>query len=182
MKTMIVQIAGNNGVGKTYWLKRILINTEVIEEISPKPGLKPIAFIGRNNGKIIGILGRRTSGGDAIQSIGMLVDLIGRLNGKVDTIVFEGLMASHNWKLLIPFYQSGSETYCIFLDEPPEVSAKNVEARRKKPLTEKQKQRIHQRYKALISVHKKRIRVIPCIKANRFTMGPILEDLGLCVR
>jgi len=182
MKTRIIQIAGNNGVGKTYWLRRILDNTEIIEEISLTPRSKPLAFIGRNNGKLIGILGRHTSGGDAIKSIKMIVEIIERLIGKVDIIVCEGLMASHNWWLLVPFYQRGSDVCCIFINEPPEVSIKNVEARRKKPLIEKQKQRILERYKNLNSCHKKRKRVIPCIEVDRFTVGTVLEGLGLCVR
>ena len=190
MRVRIIQLAGNNGVGKSYWLHKVLNSTLVVEKKKLNNNRKPIAYYGYNNGSPIAIIGRfegTESGTDAVKSLSELRQLIDEFidkpigSQKPMRIIFEGLMASHSWGLLIPYKRKGYSVVCIFIDESPEVSIRNVETRRGSPLTQHQKDRIIRRYRNLTSCHKKREKYIPCVKVNSSKVGETLEKLGLCL-
>lgn len=188
----IIQLAGNNGVGKSYWLKRLWKATEILEEYRDKPGRKPIAYWGRNNGNMVAILGRFqdcNSGTDCMKSLSQLNSLIRMYLEKPlerpdqsRYIVFEGLIPSNNWWMLREYRDEGHRTVCIFIDEPPEVSIRNVEMRRGRPLTQFQRDRITRRYKNLKTCHSKRKQLVECLEVRNADVGRVLEEFGLCLK
>jgi hypothetical protein len=130
---VIINIRGTSGSGKSSLVRRIM-GLFTMEEVMKPPRRKPIGYHGVNdNGVTLWTVGHYETdcgGCDTIVSLDEVYSEVRDAADKGFNVLYEGIMASGEFRRCVQLYRDGYKVHAIALDTPMTDCLKAIQERR----------------------------------------------------